>query len=132
MLLLVVIQFIITARVRSTTGGYVFSLFTFRGVPRDGVPPARSGWVPPPNQVRMRYPWSGQVGQVGVPLARDGVPLVRDQVPPGQGSGTPGHGWVPPPRDRICLDRLCRRRYISYVRFPAGGLSCSFIVSFLL
>ena len=108
---------IFTVRVRSTTGGYIFSFIcqsTPGGVPWDGVPPlpsqVRLGYFP--GQVRMggwgSLGWvTPQPGQVGVSpqSGQDGVP-----PPPAE----MGHTHPPPPpQDRLYLDRLCRGRYAS-------------------
>ena len=79
-----------------------------RGVPQpgqDGVPPACSHWGTlqpgqdgiPSGEVRMGY----TPGQV-----RMGYPLARSRW------GTPSQRWGTP-QDRLCLDRLCLRWYIS-------------------
>ena len=104
-------QRVITARLRSTTGGHVFSLFTPGGMgyppARDGVPPGQ-GWGNP--WARMGYPQPGlgyptarirvTPARTGVPPARDGVPLARGGVPPIQGLGNPTDQYgVPPSQD---------------------------------
>ena len=73
----------------------------------------------------MGYPWPSQSGEDGVHLTKDGVPpsqvwvgvlpiQVRMGYTPGQDRMwvPPGQGWGTP-QDRMCLDRLCHRRYTS-------------------
>ena len=122
--------FIATARVRSTTGGYVFSLFT----------PGRGG-IPSPSHNTSTGPspgWGGYTSSRGVPQfwpgrdSQDGVTpgqvsmgysLAGMEYSPGQGwviplardGVTPGQGWVttPPSPGRLRLDGSCRGLYAS-------------------
>ena len=116
---------VITARVRSTTGG-CFQYVHHRGgeVPHNGVPPSksRSGWGTPlhlgPGQDGVTPSLDGEppVGK-GYPLAEMGYPLGKilpgwDVYPPAE-MGYPRLGWGNYLLDRLYLDRLCRGRYSS-------------------
>ena len=76
---------IITARVRSTTGGYVFTLFTIWG---GGVPTLRSGW----GGYLLRSGWGVPIcsGSGGTYLlgGGGGVPTLRS------GWGVPTQVWM--------------------------------------
>ena len=105
---------ILTARVRSTTGGYVFTgvcLFNFRG----GVPHVRSGGEPP-SQVwgvpHLRFGWgypiSGSGGGYpvqflmvgGTPRARSGWQGEYPGYSPNKTWVLPDLGWGTPPPSR--------------------------------
>ena len=105
-------KLLVTARILSMTGSYVFCLFTLGG--KTPFPPhststdpmSWSRWGTTPSQVRMGPP------------ARSGW-----------GTPWPGQdGVLPVPRDSVCLDRLCRWRYAS-CGFPQED--CLVVTKFL-
>ena len=130
-----------TARVRSTMGGYVFSLSTNQGG-GGGLPhlhPIILPLVPCPF-------WRGTPATGPRPFPGGTPVLGRMGYPPGQvrmgyhpaktGWDTPSQDGVPParmryplPRDRLCLDRLCRRRYVS-CGFPQEDCLVQFFFNF--
>ena len=78
---------------------------------RQAVPQSPAGGTPVPGEGTpgWQYPqarpvWSTPSGQV-----RMGYPSART----GWGTPWPGQDGVPPHRDRLGLDRLCRGRYVS-------------------
>ena len=100
---------VVTACVRSTTGGYVFSgvcLLTWGDTPWEDTPPIpgpgqEDGVIPthpPPVQVRAGYPWAEMDTPVQV---RMGYPTTWDGVQPAlaeMGYSPPPHlGGVHPP-----------------------------------
>ena len=104
---------IFTARVRSTTGGYIFTLFTifwgggtlFPGLGR-GVPHSQVQMGGYPIQLTGGYP---------IQLTGGGTPSSWWGIPPSQAGGTPL-----PEQHRVCL-----LRGVWYAScFHAGGLSC--------
>ena len=83
---------------------------SFPGVPH---------WLVPGPFLKVPH-WQG----MGYPPARSGwgYPQVRMGYPQS------GQDGVSPP-DRLRLDSLCHRRTVRLLRFPAGGLSCFFMLS---
>ena len=123
-------KWLITDRVRSTRGGYIFSLFVCSHLGGGGggypIPGPGGGGGVPPSQVQGGYPISGPGGGGGVPHPlMGGTP----SYPPQQGYPPPfrsdprmeGGGY--PLQEQHSVYLLHRGRYASCVH--AGGLSCS-------
>ena len=115
--------FVITLRVRSTMGGYVFTGVTLQLVYPSPSHNTSNHWSHvlsggTPVTCPRSLPGGGTpVPCGGYPSSMQGVP--RTGVPPNQGrTRVPiplpaGQELGPPPQDRICLDRLCCRQYAS-------------------
>ena len=110
---------VITGRVRSTTGGYIFSLSVHT-----------LGWGVLPHLHPIILPlapcpfWGGGTPVIGprsLPggYHRTGVPLVGTGVPPSQNWGNP----PPPARTRVTFEQVTPKT-VPLLRFPTGGLSC--------
>ena len=113
---------LITARVRSTTGGYVFTgVCLFKGVGYPGL------WSQVPSQPLVPGPFWGATPISGPRSLLEGTPDLAGGHPrPKWGTPWPGLGYppqwglgCPPPRQGQVKPRAYRLLW-----FPAGGLSC--------
>ena len=107
---------LVTDCIHSMTGGYVITCVCLfgGGVPQPGASPRQERY---PSQVPVPD-WGGYPSQIRVPnWGYPGQVLVPDGGYPSHNGLTPsGQDWmgVPPPTpEQVCLDRLCRGRYLS-------------------